>query len=138
MILNPEFQISIFFGIFPQIFLEIWKFFRVCYFWSISMYGASFQLNYSYWNWFCTQNIKFLNFTRNFLEIPEIFWKSGNFVEFAILVQFQCIWHHFHLILVNEIDFALRISNFLVYSGAFSRCFWKYGYHLEFVIFGQF
>ena len=33
--------------------------------------------------------------------------------------QFQCMGHHFHLILVTEIDFALRISNFHIFLELF-------------------
>ena len=41
-------------------------------------------------------------------SFPEIFWKSRNSLEFTAFAQFQCIGHHFHLILVTEVDFVLR------------------------------
>ena len=65
------------------------------------------------------------NFSRHF---PDIFWKSGNSPEFAIFGQFQHIGHHFHLILVTEIDFALRISNFQIFLELFQNFLeiWKF------------
>ena len=58
------------------------------------------------------------NFSRHF---PDIFWKSGNSPEFAIFGQFQHIGHHVHLILIIEIDFALRISNFQIFLELFQK-----------------
>ena len=86
LILNSEFQISNFpfFLIFYGNILEIWKFSGICFFSPISMYGASFPLDFSHWNWFCTQNIKFQTFLDFFLEIS---WKfSGNLEIFQSLV----------------------------------------------------
>ena len=90
-----------FFWKFSWHFLEIWKSSRVCYVWPISMYGASFSLDFSHWIWFCTQKIKLQNF-------------SGLFLEYSMFGQFQCMGHHFHFVLVTEIDFALRIPNFQI------------------------
>ena len=43
-----------FLDFFSRNFLEIRKFSRVCYVRPILMYGASFLLDFSHWNWFCT------------------------------------------------------------------------------------
>ena len=69
---------------------------------------------------------------------PEIFWKSGNSPEFAFFHQFLCMGHHFHLISVTEIDFALRISNLKIFLDFFQEIFWISGNFPEFAMFGQF
>ena len=78
LILHSEYQTSKFSGFFfwkfPGNFLEIWKFSRVCYVWPISMYGASFPLNFSHWNRICTHNIKFQHFSGTFPDM-DILWK---------------------------------------------------------------
>ena len=65
----------------------------------------------------------------NFSEIlPRFFLKIGNFPEFAIFGQFQHIGHFFHSILVTEVDFKLRISNFKNFLELFQNFLelWKF------------
>ena len=62
---------------------------------------------------------------------PKIFWKPGNSPEFAFFHQFLCMGHHFHLISVTEIDFALRISNLKIFLDFFQEIFWNFSGNLE-------
>ena len=74
------------------------------------MYGASFPLNFSHWNWFCTQNIKFPHFSRTFLDI---FWKHGySLARICYFGQIQHIGLDSHSFLVTEFNFEPRFSNF--------------------------
>ena len=83
LILHSEYQIF-----FLGNFLEIWKFSRVCYVWPISMYGASFPLNFSHWNWFCTQNIKFPHFSAIFpLSLGHRTWFWTQNLKFPVFLD---------------------------------------------------
>ena len=83
------------------------------------------------WNWLILANFNVLGiFPTQFLSLnlilssefqnsncpeifPEIFGKSENSQEIAVLGQFQHIGYHFHSILVTEIDFEVKISKFI-------------------------
>ena len=83
---------------------------RFGWFWLISMYGVFFQLTFCQETWFWTRNSKiqsFLEVSRNFRGFGK---SSGLFFG-----QFQHMGHHFYSILVTEINFKGKISEFLIF-----------------------
>ena len=129
LILNSEFQISNFSGIWKFGNLEILRNWLV---FGQFQYIGYFSHSVRSQNLILNSEFQISHFSGFF---PEIFWKSGNSPEFAFFDQFLCMGHHFHLISVAEIDFALRISNFKIFLDFFLEMFWKSG---KFPEFGQF
>ena len=88
-----------------------------------------------FWSLISILNSEFQN--SSFAKIfPEIFEKSGNSQEFAVLGKYQHIRYNSHSILSLRNRFwtkNFKIPNFLKVS----RNFWKSGNSLEFAVLGQ-
>ena len=130
---------------------EIRKYSGICFFSPISMYGASFPLDFSRWNWFCTQNIKFPHFsgifplslghrtwfwTQNF-KFPvfldfflEIFWKSRKSIK-NDLSDGNGMGMMPHMLKFEKTPNLKEFSDFQIISGKIPEKVWKSGCIIE-------
>ena len=139
LILNSEFQISNFSGIWK---LEIWKSGnsqKLTSFWPISIYRVFFPLSLGHKTWFWTQNFKFpifLDFFWKYSGNLEILWNLLFLTNLHVWGIISTWFQSLKLILHSEYQisnfsgffFWKFPENFLnFFSGNFLKIFWKSG-----------